>query len=123
MAFLDNFLIPLIKTSFLIGIIGFIAYAVFTFLYKYYNQRFRWIIKYKIKKQIVDKKDLVWVFTAMQRGMDRDQVRAQMLIYGVKKDRIYEMIYLFDKLNLKGGEKNVRESQRSDKKTERTELP
>lgn len=120
MAFLDNFLLPLIKTFFVFGISVFILYVIIRFVVKFTNQKFKWWVYYKVWKKPVKNTDIAWLTEAINKKMTRDKVKRLLLIRDIKGDQLYELLYLYDQLNLKGGDKNGREFERGYKKIEGT---
>lgn len=121
MAFLDNVLIPIIKTAFILGILGYICYVIARFMQRYYNQRLKFIIKYKVLKKPVPDSYVAWILEAMQKRMSREKVKMHLLMYDVNFDIIFEILYLYDKL--KGGDRNGGNSERRDKEAEGKQLP
>lgn len=105
MAFIDNFLIPLIKTTFLIGIGSVLLFFIVRFCYRFYFQKLKWIIKYKLLKKPLRQGDTDWMLKAFSHKMNLSQVKMKLLLQDLSQERVYEVLYLYNQMIMKGGHK------------------
>jgi len=128
MAFVPNFLIPLIKVTFLFGIIGFIAFYFGKAIHNAWSKEFKFTWKYKIRKQKYPEKTIIWCLEASDRGMGYYDVKKKLMVAGTKTSKMNETLWIFNemfKINQKEVKQNGRKHKGSDRKIERpsTDLP
>jgi len=117
MAFVQSWLIPIIKITFLGGIIGYIVFVIGKAFHNAWSKSWKFVWKYRIKKQKYEEKTLLWCLDASDKGLGWYDIKKILMVAGKPTSQINEILWIYDeifKLNQKGGKKtNGREHQRS----------
>jgi len=117
MEFVRQFLTPLIKVIFIGGFLGAIGWYVGKAVYNGWSKHYKFVWKYKIKKQQYPEKTLIWCLDASDKGLGWYDIKKILMVAGKPTSQINEILWIYDeifKLNQKGGKKtNGREHQRS----------
>jgi len=131
MAFVESWLIPLIKVTFLFGIIGFICFYFGKAFHNAWTKEWKFIYKYKIRKQQYPEKTLLWCFDASVKGLGWYDIKKILMVAGMPTSMINETLWIYNVIllelnNQKGGiNNNGRKHKGGYSKIEKqsTELP
>lgn len=120
---IGSFFVPIIKTVFFIGIIGFVAYVILRALYNLWSQQWRYMIRYELLKRPLPQDTVDWCVDAMDNGYGYYEVKKLLLVNGVYGERFNETLWIYDKLliKLKGGKEYGRKYERTSGKTKEAE--
>jgi len=107
--FIQDWLIPIIKVSFYVGIFGFIFYVVGKAFHNAWSKQWKFIWIYKIRKKPYPEKIMVWYIEAMEKGIGWYDAKKLLMVGG--HPQINEILWIYDQVilefnNQKGGIKN-----------------
>jgi len=128
MAFVQNFLIPTIEVTFLVGIGGFVFFYVGKALHNAWSKQTKFWFKFKVQRKPYSEKYIRWVLECVDQGIGYYDAKKKMMVSSIPESQMWEILYIYDRiideLNLKGGlDKNGRKFERCDSKTKDAELP
>lgn len=114
MAFVNDYLTPVIKITVLIGVIVWLLYIVYWVLNKILKN-LRLFVKYKILRKKYDENIVEWCLKANELDYTVDKVRELLIVYGHAPDKVEEICYIYREIRkLRGGlakdEQRIRES-------------
>lgn len=120
MSIFENLIVPVIKTTFVLGVVLPLGYFTYRGLYRYWKQQWKWIIKYKVLRYNQYPEELIqWSIKAIDNGKDYMDVKKDLFIeYVNDTDLIYEVLFVFSETEklMKGGNNNGRRYKKSDRK-------
>jgi len=125
----EGFLIPLVKTVFMGGIILFIVYYLYKAFHNSWIHQTKFFLKYKIMRNKYPDATVRWCMECINEGVGYyDAKKILFLNYDSKNqngmEEIYETLWIFDQIltemnkSIKGGVKNERKFERSYPKIE-----
>jgi hypothetical protein len=127
---MNDLILPILKLSFMSGAIGFGCFIVGKALYNWWSKSFKFVWKYKIRKQKYPQETMEWLSDALEKQKDWYDVKKILIINSVPIPVMNEMLWIYEKIlidfnNEKGGKnKNGRNNKRSIGKNEsRKNLP
>jgi len=133
MAFVETYLLPTIKLSFYLGIVGWIVYIVGKAFRNAWSKEYKFVWKYKIRKKNLPDKTVKWVSECLERGIGWYDAKKILMVKDYPQKQINEILWIYDVIiteldkNIeKGGIKtHGRKYTRSDRKNElsKAELP
>jgi hypothetical protein len=125
MAFVDGFLIPLIKAIGIVGILGFLTIVIIRAILIKWNRQWKFVVKYDLLKSKVDPVKAGWCWEALQKGLSYEKIKMMLLLRGFRDEDVWDLLFLCNRFSkqLKGGLNNGRQFKRSDPKVEGAELP
>ena len=121
MAFVTNWLVPIIKLTFLGGIGAYIIFIISKAFNNAWKKQWKFVWKYKILRKKIPEKSLQWCFEAIEKDVDYYMIKKTLLFAGKPNKQINETLWiyaqLFNELNKeKGGIKHGRKHKGSDSK-------
>ena len=102
MAVWENVIIPIIQLLFYFLFFGFISFIIGRAMFISWNKTWKWVIKYKIKKQPFTR-DEVELVTESLKTLSKDLFRMNMLSAGLSTDKTNELCFIYDEIKRKGG--------------------
>lgn len=109
MAFIENFVTPLIKTILLSAFFLWILFMIGWVVYKVFltPRRLQWM-KFKLFRKKYEEEDVAWCMEAIDRGLSETEIRKHCLLNGTPQAKIEEICFIFSEVykNLKGGKQN-----------------
>lgn len=108
MDWINNFFIPLAQIIFGITIISIFVIVLGWALYKNWIKTWQFKFKYEIiRKQLPKEEDMIFIINTKET---RDEMNKRLLVENYNQNRVYEMLYLYDKI--KGVDKNAKKNKR-----------
>jgi len=109
MEFVRQFLTPIIKVCFYVGIFGFIFYIVGKAFHNAWSKQWKFVWKYKIRKKPYPEKTMLWCMEAMEKGIGWYDVKKLLMVAG--NPNMNETLWIYDQVilefnNQKGGINN-----------------
>lgn len=126
MAFVENFLIPLVKAIGIVAIVGFLTIVIFRAILIKWNRQWKFVVKYDLLKSKVDPVKAEWCWEALQKGLNYNKIKMMLLLRGFRDEDVWDLLFICDRFSkqLKGGlNNNGRQFKRSDPKNEGAKLP
>jgi hypothetical protein len=130
MAFVENFLIPLIEVIFIVGIVGFFLFYLFKGVNNAWKKSGKFTWKYKIRRKSYPESTMKWCFDAIDKGIGYYDAKKFLMVKMLPDDQVNETMWIYDQFIMelnktKGGVKNGRKFERCDSKTQtaKGELP
>lgn len=122
---LSNFFIPIIKLTFLGGILIGISFVVGKAIYKGWTRQWKFIFKFKLLKNPYPNDTVQWCYNYIENGIGWYDAKRILTIKMFSSSDINETLYIYDQIlnemKLKGGRKNVREFKRDGSQTQTAE--
>lgn len=105
MVVMNNFILPLIKTFFIVGITLALLIVLIRYAYIKWTRKLRWFFKYTIFNKQFSIEDIKLCTEMMEKDMDVYRAKASLLLANTPLNRVYEILYIFRKVEreLKGG--------------------
>lgn len=99
MDWLNAFIIPLIKITFIGGIISWIVFVVFRGISRNWKQNTKWFFKYSIRRNKYPESIVVWCYDAIEKGIGYYDAKKLLYVHnGNNMELVYETLYIYDVL-------------------------
>ena len=121
MAFVENFLIPLIEVCFILGLVGFPLCWLGYRIWKAWKVTLKWYWKYKIKKNEYDEELVAWIMECIDKDFSYYDVKRRLLLLKrFHEEKVNEVMWIFEQImiQVKGGKSRNGKLTRSDRKNE-----
>jgi len=117
MEFVKNWIIPLIKLSFYLGIFSFFSYMVAKAFNNAWGKKYKFVWKYKIRKKPYPEKTMSWIMEIVDKKYNWYRAKKILMVANIPQKKINETLWIYDQilieLNQNGGKKNGRKHQGS----------
>jgi len=108
MAFVENFLIPLVEVTFLLGVVGTVGYFVVKAFHNAWTKSWKFVWKYKIMKKKYPETPLKWVMDAFEGGIGWYDAKKLLMTSNTPITVQNEILWIYDEIiilmNGKGGD-------------------
>lgn len=91
-------LTPLVKTIFVLFIVGFILFVVIRAVLKLWQKRLKWFIKYKIFRQQYEPELVDWCMQLIDEEKSSIDVKKMLLINGSTNEYINEVMWVYNEI-------------------------
>jgi len=109
---LNNFIIPTVEVTIILGIVSALSYFVGRGLSRRWKQQMKWFLKYKIARKQFPETEVQWCYNAIERGVGYYDAKKLLFIHnGQNTDLVYETLYIYDQLILELHKKNKNRTQ------------
>lgn len=98
MDYLNQVIVPGIKVLIYIIILGVIFFPLGRFLIRYWNQKFKFFLRYSILRQKYDELLVQECYDAIDNKFDTPQFKMHLLKLNFPKDEVFEILYVFEKI-------------------------
>jgi hypothetical protein len=113
MAFIQNFLIPLVKVTFILGIVGYTGYYVWKGFNNAWSKSWKFSLRYKLpfKKKPYPESIVKWILDCMEQGIGYYDAKKILMVKMFPDDQINETMWIYDQIIIelnkeKGNDKN-----------------
>ena len=106
MTIVENIITPLAMMIAYVVMGGWLLYMIYWILKKIFPN-FKSSLKYKLFKKKYNEEDVKWCIDAIEKRMNVIDVKRFLLLKGTKKQKLNEILYIFNQVSrkLKGGNK------------------
>jgi hypothetical protein len=101
MAFVKNFLIPLLEITIVGGVISYFGFYIYRGFSRLWRKQMKWFFKYKIMRKTYPDETVKWCMDAIDQGIGYYDAKKLLFVnIGHNEDQIYETLYVYDRLIL-----------------------
>lgn len=99
MAFVDNFLVPTLEVTVVLGFVSGLSYFVSRGLSRYWKQQGKWFLKYKVMRKQFPETEVQWCYNAVERGVGYYDAKKLLFIHnGQNTNQVYETLFIYDQI-------------------------
>jgi len=106
MAFVSGFLIPLIKVTFIFGIVGWILFIIGKAFHNAWVKSWKFIWKYKIRKKAYPETTIDWIFSCIDANIGWYQAKKLLMVKMTPQPMINETLWIYDQIAVELNKEN-----------------
>ena len=105
MDWIKQFIAPIIEIIFIGGILSFIGYYVFRAFYNAWTKSWKYVLKYRIKKNPYTEKHVKFVMDCIDQKKSYYNTKKELLLRSTSENEVNEIMWIYNQVwkELKGG--------------------